>query len=247
MNELLLPFAVYQRHDEEDHYLLKEVYIHKVRINVRGKMPSKHEVFNDNSKLCSNIASCWIALFVNRDKCFTLTSQNHSSELVWLKKDYVMRFNPSLTRRTFDYITNKVDLVVPLSSRLDCYCPHSHDLVSTTLLFSNYITYPMKISSEHFRPYLKVFADYWRKIMRETIEKNKIFLLPPLLQDNPPDCNSLLKVTDTAGHLSMNKSSLVKDTRNSNTSLDHIIGSIKNEQSKVYARMPKKPRTLRQP
>lgn len=239
MNELHLPFAVYEKQGEN--YLLNEVYIHKVKINVRQKMPNKEQTQYDNDKLCCNINSCWIAVFVEKERCFSLTGNHHQENTpVWLYKNQVMRFNPVTTRKTTDYITNSVDLVIPLSSRLDCYCPFNHGLISSTLLFSNYMTYPMRIPEENFHSYLVVFTEHWKKVMKETIGKNKIFCLPVKLA--MLDEKKLTEDTKIIMDLRHNKQSVSKSENN----LDLIIKNIKDDQSHQYSKIKhsKRPRCV---
>ena len=228
MSELHIPFAVYTKHDDADHYSLSEVYIHKVKVGVRQKMPNKNELHIDNQKIYQSIRSCWIAIFVDGGRCFSLTS--HKTERVWLKKDYVMRFNPMTTQRTRDYVTNSVDLVVPLTSRLDCYCPVSQNLVSSTLVFSNYMPYPVKISMKGFDAYLDVFINHWNKVMKETVEKNKTFCLPPR---DGADSDATSGINEDK-HLSHNKQDVTKRPK---TALDFIIKNIRDDQLCQYSRI----------
>lgn len=248
MNELHLPFVIYQRHDEEDHYSLKEVYIHKTSIKVKDKMPSKTEQEFENQRVCNQLQSCWIAIFIYRERCFTLTSKIENPQVenpakIWMKKEYVMRFNPRTTSKTTDFITNSVDLVVPLTSRLDAYCPVTHHLVSTTLLFSNYMTYPIKILMKDFDQYMVVFKDHWNKIMKETIGKNKIFCLPLKNEtgDRKEDKMECIKMKtgmdlNQKVHLSHNK----LDAPKTITTIDSILNNIKNDQSHQYAKIKRR-------
>lgn len=181
MNELQLPFAIYRKNGC-DHYLLSDIYIHRAKVNVRMNAPSPHEISVENNRLIKGIDACWIAIFVDGQKALTLTGATDPQKLLWSTEQNVMRTiwsSPKSTFKTLNYHKDDIDCVIPVSSRLDCYCPHTLQLLSTTSLFSNYVTFPLRLHTTNFSHWLGVMVGHWKKCMSETIKKNKVFRLPP--------------------------------------------------------------------
>jgi hypothetical protein len=227
MNELQLPFAVYRRL-QDGAYELSDVYIHRARVGVRMSLPTKHEVVLDNNRLLRDMEACWVAVFLDNGRAFTLTPS--SQRPVWVLERHVTRILDSshrATTRARECHKNEVDCVVPVRSRLDCYCPRTGQLLSTTSLFSNYVTFPLRVVGNDLVRWTGLIAGHWTKCMRETVLKNKVFRVPPEVDLEVAKIEGIQEVQEIeeleAAHLRPPQTAHPKPKK---TSLDCIIHQI---------------------